>query len=137
MKHSIYGATHRSIRAQETNADSSAITDTGYFPGLRRGSQQSCVRTWLNTTQMTGSLVHKDYFGHKIVKGFTVDTHTPTGAPKECLVSVTLAEKGGIEGVGLWDPVKTGLTPANQTPGKEKEINDMKNYVAGGFIKES
>ena len=128
MKHSIYGATHRSIRAQETNPDGSGVTDTGYAPGLRFGSHQSCVRTWLNPTQMTGSLVHKDYFTHKLVKGFTVDTHTPTGAPKESLVKVTFAEKGGLEGKGVWAPVKTGLTPAN-------ENKDMKRYLSGGFVK--
>jgi nitrate reductase alpha subunit len=99
------------------------------MPTLRFGSHQSCVRTWLNPTQMTGSLVHKDYFGHKLVQGFTVDTHTPTGAPKECLVEVSFAEKGGIGGKGLWDPVKS-----NKTPGHEDE--DMKRYLTGEFCKE-
>ncbi|MDK1031579.1 MAG: molybdopterin-dependent oxidoreductase, partial [Planctomycetia bacterium] len=130
MKHSIYGATHRSVRAQQKNPDGSSHTDTGYVSGLRFGSHQSCVRTWLNPTQMTGSLVHKDYFSHKLVKGFTVDIHTPTGAPKECLVKITLAEKGGIGAKGVWDPVKTGLTPGH-------ENKDMKKYIAGGFIKEA
>jgi len=130
MKHSIYGATHRSVRAQESNSDGSAITETGYAPTLRFGSHQSCVRTWLNPTQMTGSLVHKDYFTHKLVRGFTVDTHTPTGAPKECLVKVTFAEKGGIGGKGVWTPVQTGYTPAH-----ENEL--MKRFLAGGFIEES
>ena len=130
MKHSIYGATHRSVRAQASNADGSALTDTGYIATLRFGSHQSCVRTWLNPTQMTGSLVHKDYFSHKIVQGFTVDTHTPTGAPKESLVKVTLAERGGIGGEGVWGPVETGMTPAH-------ENENMKRFIAGGFIEES
>ena len=117
------------MRAQASSADGTALTDTGYMPGLRFGSHQSCVRTWLNPTQMTGSLVHKDYFSQKIVKGFTVDTHTPTGAPKECLVKVSLAEKGGIGGKGAWDPVKTGLTPAH-------ENEDMKRYIKGEFAEE-
>lgn len=130
VKHSIYGATHRSVRAQQANPDGSAITDTGYAPTLRFGSHQSCVRTWLNPTQMTGSLVHKDYFTHKLVKGFTVDTHTPTGAPKESLVKVTFAEKGGIGGRGAWDPVKTGFTPAH-------ENEAMRLYIQGGFSKEA
>ncbi|HDZ22475.1 MAG TPA: hypothetical protein ENH80_06045 [Phycisphaerae bacterium] len=129
MKHSIYGATHRSVRAQESNKDGSAHTDTGYIATLRFGSHQSCVRTWLNPTQMTGSLVHKDYFGHNIVQGFTVDTHTPTGAPKESLVKITFAEKGGIGGKGLWGPIESGLTPAH-------ENDDMKRYIAGGFVEE-
>jgi nitrate reductase alpha subunit len=126
IKHSIYGATHRSVRAQEKSADGSAITDTGYAPTLRFGSHQSCVRTWLNPTQMTGSLVHKDYFTHKLVKGFTVDTHTPTGAPKESLVKVTLAEKGGIGGRGVWEPLKSGMTPTHENA-------TMKRYLSGGF----
>jgi nitrate reductase alpha subunit len=126
IKHSIYGATHRSVRAQDKSADGSAITDTGYAPTLRFGSHQSCVRTWLNPTQMTGSLVHKDYFAHKLVKGFTVDTHTPTGAPKESLVKVTLAEKGGIGGRGVWEPVKSGMTPTHENA-------TMKRYLRGGF----
>ncbi len=130
IKHSIYGATHSSIRAQEENPDGSGVTSQGYVAGLRFGSHQSCVRTWLNPTQMTGSLVHKDYFTHKLVKGFTVDTHTPTGAHKESLVKVTLAEKGGLDGKGVWDPVKTKMTP-----GHENET--MKRYIRGGFTKES
>ena len=128
MKHSIYGATHRSVRAQQKNADGLGLTDTGYIPSLRFGSHQSCVRTWLNPTQMTGSLVHKDYFTHKIVKGFTVDTHTPTGAPKECLVKVSFAEKGGLGAKGVWEPVKSELTPAH-------ENETMKQYISGGFVK--
>ncbi len=130
IKHSIAGATHRSVRAQENNPDGSGITDTGYVPLVRFGSHQSCVRTWLNPTQMTGSLVHKDYFTHRMVKGFTVDTHTPTGAPKESLVRVTLAEKGGIDGKGVWAPAATGFTPAN-------ENEDMKRYLTGGFVEEA
>lgn len=130
VKHSLYGATHRSVRAQESNADGSGITDTGYAPTLRFGSHQSCVRTWLNPTQMTGSLVHKDYFTHKLVKGFTVDTHTPTGAPKESLVKVTFAEKGGIGGKGVWEPVRTGFTPAHENAA-------MRRYIQGGYSKEA
>jgi nitrate reductase alpha subunit len=129
MKHSIFGATHRSVRAQQKNPDGGGVTDTGYVPCSRFGSHQSCVRTWLNPTQMTGSLVHKDYFTHKLVKGFTVDTHTPTGAPKESLVKVTFAEKGGIGGKGVWQPVKSGMTPAH-------ENQTMKRYLKGGFISE-
>ena len=130
MKHSIYGATHKSVQAQAKHPKGLAITDTNYTPALRFGSHQSCVRTWLNPTQMTGSLIHKDYFTHHLVKGFTVDTHTPTGAPKESLVKVTFAEKGGIGGKGVWDPVKS-----KHTPGHENE--NMKNYIAGKFIEGS
>jgi nitrate reductase alpha subunit len=130
VKHSIYGATPKSVRAQEKRLDGLAMTEMGYIPTLRFGSHQSCVRTWLNPTQMTGSLVHKDYFTHEIVKGFTVDTHTPTGAPKESLVRVSLAELGGVGGKGKWDPVKTGYTPAH-------ENEEMKRYMSGGFIRKA
>ncbi|MEO1995246.1 MAG: hypothetical protein ABGZ17_08220, partial [Planctomycetaceae bacterium] len=129
MKHSIFGATHKSVASAQSNSNGSAITDTGYMPGLRFGSHQSCVRTWLNPTQMTGSLVHKDYFGHKLVQGFTVDTHTPTGAPKESLVKVEFAERGGINGQEIWEPAQSGYTPANEGP-------DMQRYLLGGFTNE-
>ncbi|MHC4788403.1 MAG: hypothetical protein ACYS8K_04260, partial [Planctomycetota bacterium] len=65
-----------------------------------------------------------------LVKGFTVDTHTPTGAPKESLVKVSLAERGGLGGKGLWKPVESGMTPAN-------ENETMKRFLKGGFVEES
>ncbi len=125
--HGMYGATHRSVKAHETNSDKLAITDTGYHPTIRYGSQQSTVRTWLNPTQSTDSMVRKDYFTHNIGKGFLVDVNTVTGAPKESLVKVTFAEKGGIDGKGDWEPVKSGFTPGN-------ESEEMKKYLKGEFI---
>lgn len=125
--HGMYGATHRSVKAHETNPDKLAITDTGYHPALRYGSQQSTVRTWLNPTQSTDSMVRKDYYTHNIGKGFLVDVNTVTGAPKESMVKISLAEKGGLDGKGDWDPVKSGFTPGN-------ESEDMKKYLKGGFI---
>ncbi|MFQ5854267.1 MAG: molybdopterin-dependent oxidoreductase [Anaerolineae bacterium] len=125
--HGIAGATHRSVKAQAENPDGLAITDTGYAPCMRFGSQQSVVRAWLQPTQMTDSLVHKDYFTHRINQGFLVDVHTPTGAPKEVLVRVTKAEDGGLDGKGVWEPATTGFTPAN-------ESEAMKKYLKGEFI---
>jgi nitrate reductase alpha subunit len=125
--HGIPGATHRSVKAQKTNPDGSARTDTGYISAVRFGSQQSVVRGHLQPTQMTESLVHKDYFTNKITQGFLVDTHTPTGAPKEVMVKITLAEDGGRDGTGTWEPARTGFTPG-------KENDDMKRFLSGGFI---
>ncbi|HJO82882.1 MAG TPA: hypothetical protein QF520_10810, partial [SAR202 cluster bacterium] len=81
----------------------------------------------LQPTQMTESLVHKDYFTNHIKQGFQVDTHTPTGAPKEVLVKVTKAEDGGLDGEGIWAPANRGTTP-----GSENE--NMKRFLSGGFI---
>ena len=125
--HGLYGATHRSIKAQKSNPDGSSRTDTGYVAAVRYGSQQSTVRAWLQPTQMTESLVHKDYYTQNIKVGFQVDIHTPTGAPKEVLVRVEKAEDGGIGGKGTWAPATTGFTP-------HKENEDMKRFLAGGFI---
>jgi len=126
--HGIYGATHRSVEAHETKADGLAVTDTGYPPSLRYGSQQSVVRAWLNPTQMTDSLVRKDYFTHKIGKGYLVDVCSVTGAPKESLVKISFAENGSLDGADTWEPAQTGFTPGN-------ESEAMKKYLRGGFIR--
>ena len=128
MKHSIHGTTHSSARIQRENPEGTAINKQGYVPTVRSGSQQSCVRSWLNPTQMTGSLVHKAYYTHELVQGYTIDLHTPTGAPKESLVKVSHAEKGGIGGKGNWEPAKVGLSPTHENA-------EMKRYLVGGFVK--
>ncbi|MDP6273498.1 MAG: molybdopterin-dependent oxidoreductase [Dehalococcoidia bacterium] len=125
--HGGAGATHKSVQAQKTNADGSSLTSTGYTAAFRNGSQQSTVRGYLQPTQMTESLVHKDYFTNHIKQGFQVDTHTPTGAPKEVLVKITKAEDGGLDGEGIWAPANRGTTP-----GSENE--NMKRFLSGGFI---
>ncbi len=128
IKHGMHGTTHSSHRVQKQNPDRTAISSRGYVPTVRGGSQQSCVRSWLNPTQMTGSLVHKDYFTHRLVRGYTIDVHTPTGAPKESLVKVSPAEKGGINRRVSWEPTRSGMSPANE--------NDvMRSYLAGRFVK--
>jgi nitrate reductase alpha subunit len=72
-------------------------------------------------------MVRKDYFTHNIGKGFLVDVCTVTGAPKESMVKVALAERGGLDGKGDWDPIKSGYTPGN-------ESEEMKKYLKGEFI---
>jgi nitrate reductase alpha subunit len=127
MIHGMAGATHKTVEAQKTNADGSSMTDTGYTSAVRFGSQQSLVRGYLQPTQMTESLVHKDYFTNHITQGFQVDTHTPTGAPKEVLVKITKAEDGGLGGNGIWAPAARGTSPGTENEG-------MKRFIAGGFI---
>jgi nitrate reductase alpha subunit len=125
--HGLNGATHASVQAQKTNPDGSAKTEQGYSSAVRFGSQQSVVRGWIQPTQMTETLAHKDYFTQDVKVGFQVDTHTPTGCPKEVLVKVTFAEKGGLNAEGAWAPGTTGYTPGN-------ENDTMKKFLAGGFI---
>jgi len=127
MKHAPHMATWKSVLAHETRADGRAVSaDTGYQAHFRYGSQQSLTRGWLQPTMMTDSLVRKDNLGQRISKGFEIDVHAPNTCPKETLIRVTKAEDGGMEGRGLWDPVRTGRTPA-------KENEEMKRYLEGGF----
>ena len=53
--------------------------------------------------------------------------HKHSGAPKEVMVKITLAEPGGRGGVGTWAPATSGFTPGN-------ENEDMKKFLSGGFI---
>ena len=75
---------------------------------------------------MTDSLVRKNDVGQVIGKGYEIDVHAPNTPPKETLVRITKAEDGGMEGRGLWDPARTGRTPA-------RENEEMKRYLEGGF----
>ncbi|MBM2841006.1 MAG: nrxA, partial [Bacteroidetes bacterium] len=128
MKHSAFMATPKSVKAHETRADGRAVSeDTGYQASFRYGSQQSITRGWLQPTMMTDSLVRKDVIGQHIGQGYEEDVNSPNTCPKETLVRITKAEDGGMDGKGVWDPVKTELTPAN-------ENETMKKYLKGEFI---
>lgn len=128
MKHSAFMATYKSVLAHETRADGLARSaDTGYQAKFRYGSHQSITRAFLQPTLMCDSIVRKDLWGWKLNKGYEYDTYTPNTCPKETLVKITKAENGGIGGVDVWDPVKTGYTP-----GYENE--DMKKFLHGGFV---
>jgi len=127
MPHGVHGATHKSILAQKRNRDGSSLTESGYVAGARFGSQQSAVRAWLQPTQMTDSLARKDFYTHRIGKGFQVDTHTPTGAPKETRVRISKAENGGLGGQGAWEPGARGFSPGG-------ENDAMRAYLAGDFL---
>ncbi len=127
MWHNMYGATAGSVRGAETNANGMAKTpETGYQSLFRTGSHQSCTRGWLKPTWMTDTLYVKGLLGQQMAQGFVPDVHCPTGAPRESLVKITLAERGGETGKGLWRPARLGLRPTY-------ESDLLKQYIAGTF----
>jgi nitrate reductase alpha subunit len=128
MWHNMYGATYGSVRGTEVNSNGLAKSpDTGYQSLFRTGSHQSCTRGWLKPTWMTDSLTVKGLLGQKVTQGFVPDVHCPTGAPRESLVKITLAEPGGETGEGLWRPARLGLRPAY-------ENDSLRRFIAGGYL---
>jgi nitrate reductase alpha subunit len=128
MWHNVYTATPGSVEGHKRRPDGLAKNPrTGYQAMFRSGSQQSATRGWLKPTWMTDSLVRKEMFGQRIGKGFLVDTHCPTGAPREAVVKITKAEAGSIDGKGLWRPAAIGFRP-------RYESEAMKRYLAGEFF---
>lgn len=129
MWHNAYGATYGSvIGAKENSTGIAKNNKTGYQALFRNGSHQSCTRAWLKPTLLTDSLVHKYNFGQGMGKGFEIDVHGATGAPREAFVKITFAEKGGLNGNGLWEGAKKGMRPTY-------EDDDFKQYLSGKFIK--
>lgn len=129
MWHNAYGSTYGSVRGAKVNTDGLAKNPTtGYQALFRNGSHQSCTRAWLKPTLLTDSLVRKNNFGQGIDKGFEIDVHGATGNPRESFVKITLAEKGGLDGTGLWEGVEKGMRPTY-------EDNDFKTFLNGGFVK--
>lgn len=123
------GASFGSVRGQEINPDGLAKSpETGYQSMYRFGSHQSGTRSWLRPTLLTDSLVRKNLMGQVIGKGFCPDVHCANGAPRESFVKFTRAEAGGIDGKSPWRPVTLGIRPT-------QESDDMKKYLAGGFVK--
>ncbi len=128
MWHNMYGASYGTVRAAKSRTDGLAKNDTtGYQSMFRTGSHQSCTRAYLKPTWMTDSLVRKDVFGHTINKGFAPDIHCPTGAPREAMVKISLAERGGINATGLWAPARRGHRPTYETV-------TFKKYLSGGYV---
>jgi len=128
MKHAIWIASPKTVKANKERADGLAVSDTGYIAHVRTGSHQSATRGWLQPSQMTDSLVRKGYMGQEIGAGYEVDVNAPNTCPKETLVKLTKAEDGGPAGKGVWTPATSGFTPGNE--------NDvMKQYLQGGFVK--
>ena len=129
--HNMYGASHGSVKGQETRADGLAKNpETNYQAMFRTGSHQSATRAWLRPTQQTETLVHKTMFGQALEKGFAADIHCVTGAPREAFVKITRAEAGGLDGKGLYRPAALGFRPTY-------ENKAMKEYLKGGFLKGS
>jgi nitrate reductase alpha subunit len=124
----MYAATPGTIAAQAASEGAPAKNlDTGYVALFRRGSHQSGTRAYLRPTQMTDSMVRKNYFGHVILAGFEADVHTVSGAPKESFVKIEKAEDGGTGGQKLWRPVTLGLRP-------EKPSAALTKYLAGAYV---
>ncbi len=125
IKHGAWMATEKSVLAHETRADGRAQSeDTGYQASFRYGSHQSLTYGWLMPMNQLDSLFHKAKAKMGFLFGYEADNHAVNTVPKETLVRVTLAEKGGIGGKGKLAEVKTGYSPA-----AENEF--MKSYLAG------
>lgn len=128
MKHGVYMATERSVKAHETREDGRALSaDTGYQANIRYGSQQSVTRNWHMPMHQTDTLFHKSKAYMKFIFGGESDNHAINTVPKETLVKVSKAENGGLGGKGVWFPATLGTTP-------DKENSDMRKYIKGGFV---
>ncbi len=123
-----YMATPGSVKAHETRPDGAAKNEeTEYQALFRYGGHQSLTRTWLKPTHQTHTLVTRKSWTNEVTKGFNVDVHCVTGAPRESIAKFAKAEDGGLGGKGLWRPVTLGLRPAN-------ENEALKRYLVGGFV---
>ncbi len=128
MKHAPFIATERSVRAHETRSDGRALSaGTGYQSNFRYGSQQSITRNWHMPMHQTDSLFHKSKAYMSFLFGGEADNHALNTVPKETLVKITKAEDGGIGGKGIWEPAKSGFTPASENA-------LMKRYLDGKFV---
>jgi nitrate reductase alpha subunit len=125
MKHATYVATEKSVKAHETRKDGMAMSPDGYLSNFRYGSQQSITRSWLMPMHQTDTLFHKKKVFMAYMHGGEADNHVVNTVPKETLVRITKAEDGGLGAKGVWEPARTGFTPAN-------ESRFMKLYLGGG-----
>ena len=125
MKHSTNVATEKSVKAHETRKDGMAMSKDGYLSNFRYGSQQSITRSWLMPMHQTDTLFHKKKVYMGFMHGGEADNHVVNTVPKETLVRITKAEDGGLGAKGVWEPARTGFTPAN-------ESKFMKLYIKGG-----
>ena len=128
IKHGAWMATEKSVLAHETRADGRAQSlDTGYQASFRYGSHQSLTYGWQMPMMQLDSLFHKAKAGMYFIFGYEADNHAINTVPKETLVKISLAEKGGMGGKGTWELAKSGGTPANENAA-------MKRYLAGEFL---
>jgi nitrate reductase / nitrite oxidoreductase, alpha subunit len=128
LKHGPFMATEKSVIAHETRPDGLAKSEgTGYMANLRYGSQQSVTRDWSMPMHQTDTLFHKQKTYMEFIFGGEADNHALNTVPKETLVKVTKAEDGGLNGIGKWEPVRTGFTPGH-------ENIFMHKYLTGGSL---
>jgi nitrate reductase alpha subunit len=126
MKHGSFIATEKTVKAQQTRPDGLSLTEEGYISNFRFGSQQSVTRNWHMPMHQTDTLFHKAKAMMGFIFGGEADNHAVNTVPKECLISVTKAEDGGLGGRGPWKPGTNGMSP-------DAENSSMKKYLAGGF----
>ena len=128
LKHGAWMATEKSVLAHETRPDGRAQSeDTGYQSNYRYGSHQALTFGWLMPMHQLDSLFHKSKAEMGFVFGYEADNHAVNTVPKETLVRITLAEKGGKDGVGKLEIATTGYTPS-----AENEF--MMKYLSGGLF---
>jgi nitrate reductase alpha subunit len=124
-----YMATPGSVKGEETRPDGAAKNPETHYQALfRYGGHQSLTRSWLKPTHQTHTLISRKSWTNEVTKGFNVDVHCVTSAPRESLARFAKAEDGGIGGKGLWRPVTLGLRPTY-------ESEAVKQYLQGGFVK--
>ncbi|CAK0740777.1 nitrate reductase / nitrite oxidoreductase, alpha subunit [Gammaproteobacteria bacterium] len=124
-----YMATPGSMKGAATRPDGLAKNPETHYQSLfRSGGHQSLTRSWLKPTHQTHTLISRKSWTNEVVKGFNVDVHCVTGAPRESIGRFTKAEDGGVGGIGVWRPVTLGLRPA-------AENDALKQYLQGGFVK--
>ncbi|MBI3159839.1 MAG: molybdopterin-dependent oxidoreductase [Chloroflexi bacterium] len=129
LKHGPFMATEKSVRAHETRPDGLAKSEgTGYQANLRYGSQQSLTRDWSMPMHQTDTLFHKQKAAMAFMFGGEADNHALNTVPKETLVRVVKAEDGGLNGIGKWEPIKSGYTPGHESA-------FMHKYIAGGSLR--
>ena len=129
MKHTGWIASERSVKAHESRADGRALAEgTGYQASYRYSSHQSITRNCLMPMHQTDTLFHKKTGVMAFTFGFDVDNHAVNTVPKETLVRITKAESGGLDGVGVWKPARSGYSPGEYT-------SQSAAYLAGALTK--
>ncbi|MBM3483732.1 MAG: molybdopterin oxidoreductase [Alphaproteobacteria bacterium] len=124
-----YMATPGTVQAHESRPDKLAKNEATQYQSLfRYGGHQSLTRSWLKPTHQTHTLITRKSWTNEITRGFNVDVHCVTSAPRESIAKFTKAENGGIDGKGRWRPVELGFRPAS-------ENEALKRYLRGEFVK--
>ena len=97
-----YMATPGTVKAHEARADKLAKNEETHYQALfRYGGHQSLTRSWLKPTHQTHTLISRKSWTNEVTKGFNVDVHCVTSAPRESIAKFSKAEDGGIDGKGL------------------------------------